>query len=124
MKTQTALIDALRAAFPNDSDAAIARRAKLSQQRFSNYAQAIRTMDDDAIIGCAGLVGWDAKKTLATHHAETAKTDRERSFWRQFGAAAALAVALFPLGNARAEAMQVIDSSSSLPSNAYYVNSP
>ena len=114
MKTQTALIEALRAAFPNESDAAIARRAKLSQQRFSNYAQAVRTMDDDAVIGCAGLVGWDAKKTLASHHAETAKTDRERAFWRQLAAAAVLATVAFGSFPASAKPLNFEASSSAM----------
>ena len=89
MNTQAKLVAALREHFQGDSDAAIARRVGLSQQRFSNYATGVRTMDDDAIIGCANVLNLDARTTLAAHRAETAHTERERQFWRRIGKAAA-----------------------------------
>lgn len=97
MATQSDLIAALRRKFP-EPDAAIARRVGLSQQRFNNYAAGRRSMDDDAVIGCAQALGIDAKEALAAHRAETAHTTRERAFWRRLGAAASVAaVALFAL---------------------------
>lgn len=91
MTTQAELIAALRRKF-KEPDAAIARRVGLSQQRFNNYAASRRTMDDDAVIGCATALGIDPQEALASHRAETAATPRERAFWRRFGAAAALAL--------------------------------
>jgi hypothetical protein len=91
MTTQQRLVTALRAQFEGESDAAIARRVGLSQQRFHNYANSSRTMDDDAIIGCATALGIDVRKTLAAHRSETSHTERERHFWRKLGTAAAVA---------------------------------
>ena len=89
--TQARLIAALREAFPTLSQAEIARRAGLSQQRFNNYANGQRRMDDDAVIGCATLLGWNVQDTVAQHRADSAETDRARRFWRRLGAAAAVA---------------------------------
>lgn len=115
MKTQEKLIAAALAAFPNEKETEIARRAGLTIARFSNYKKGIRKMDDDALIGMAELVGWDVQKTLAAHHIEIAATPRERSFWRQFGAAASVtAVALLAYGFLDTNAHETIQSAAIL----------
>jgi hypothetical protein len=117
MKTQESLIAALLAAFPNHSQAEIARKAGLSPARFNNYAQGLRSMDDDAVIGCAQALSWDARDTVSHHRADLAKTDRERHFWRRLGTAAALAVLGLTLSGAMSGPLRTGD----FASNAYYV---
>lgn len=88
MTTQEKLIEGLRNAFPNESQAALARRAGLSVQRFNNYCTGIRTMDVDAVIGCAQALGWDVRKAVADHEIETAPTPRVKALWRKLAATA------------------------------------
>ena len=95
MRTQEKLISAMRARFAGESEAAIARHAGLTPQRWNNYTQANRRMDDDAILGCAKALGLEPLKTLAAHHSELARTPRERAFWQGWAAAIA-AAALIP----------------------------
>ena len=83
MTTQNRLIAALLAAFPDASQADIARKCGLSPPRFNNYTQGSRSMDDDAVIGCARALGMDARALVAEHRADVAKTERERRFWRK-----------------------------------------
>lgn len=105
MTTQEKLIAGLQAAFPDDSQAALARRAGLSVQRFNNYVTGIRTMDVDAVIGCAQVLGWDIRETVASHEMETAPTPRVKAYWRKFASTAALlAVVVFPALSERAQA--------------------
>jgi len=93
MTTQENLIEGLKAAFPEDSQAALARRAGLSVQRFNNYCTGIRTMDVDAVIGCAQALGWDVRKAVADHEIETAPSPRVKALWRKL-AATAMVVAI------------------------------
>lgn len=88
MTTQENLIEGLRQAFPAESQAALARRAGLSVQRFNNYCTGIRTMDVDAVIGCAQALGWDVRKAVADHEIETAPTPRVKALWRKLAATA------------------------------------
>ncbi len=88
MTTQEKLIEGLRQAFPSESQAALARRAGLSVQRFNNYCTGIRTMDVDAVIGCAQALGWDVRKAVADHEIETAPTPRVKALWRKLAATA------------------------------------
>lgn len=90
MTTQEKLIAALQAAFPEESQAALARRAGLSVQRFNNYVTGIRTMDVDAVIGCAQALGWDIRENVATHELETAPTPRVKAYWRKLAGTAAM----------------------------------
>lgn len=93
MTTQEKLIEGMRIAFPGESQAALARRAGLSVQRFNNYCTGIRTMDVDAVIGCAQALGWDIRATVAAHEIETAPTPRVKAMWRKFaGAGMALVI--------------------------------
>lgn len=93
MTTQEKLIEGLKAAFPDESQAALARRAGLSVQRFNNYCTGIRTMDVDAVIGCAQALGWDIRKSVADHEIETAPSPRVKALWRKL-AATAMVVAI------------------------------
>ncbi len=88
MTTQEKLIEALKTAFPEESQAALARRAGLSVQRFNNYCTGIRTMDVDAVIGCAQALGWDVRKAVADHEIETAPSPRVKALWRKLAATA------------------------------------
>lgn len=88
MTTQEKLIEGLKAAFPDESQAALARRAGLSVQRFNNYCTGIRTMDVDAVIGCAQALGWDIRKSVADHEIETAPSPRVKALWRKLAATA------------------------------------
>lgn len=102
MTTQQRLLAALAAAHPGASQAALARIAGLSQQRFNNYATGNRRMDDDAVIGCATALGWDVREAVATHRADLAGTERARRFWKRVSAAAAvagIAIMFAPLGD-------------------------
>jgi len=95
MTTQEKLIEGLKAAFPDESQAALARRAGLSVQRFNNYCTGIRTMDVDAVIGCAQALGWDIRKSVADHEIETAPSPRVKALWRKLAATAmVLAIAV------------------------------
>lgn len=97
MKMQEKLISGMQAAFPGESQASLARRAGLSVQRFNNYVTGIRTMDVDAVIGCAQALGWDIRETVAEHEIETAPTPRVKAYWRKLATTAALlAVVVFP----------------------------
>lgn len=65
----------------------------MSLSRVNNYIRGTRKMDDDTVIACCELLGWNAQKYVAAHRAETATTKREISFWRKIaGSAAALFV--------------------------------
>lgn len=67
----------------------------MSLSRVNNYIRGTRKMDDDAVIACCELLGWNAQKYVAAHRAETATTKREISFWRKLaGNAAALFIVL------------------------------
>jgi len=89
MTTQEQLIEGMKASFPGESQAALARRAGLSVQRFNNYCTGIRTMDVDAVIGCAQALGWDVRKMVSAHEIETAPTPRVKAMWRKLAASAA-----------------------------------
>ena len=109
MSTQERLIGALQEKFPNESQAGLARIAGLSAPRFNNYCTGIRTMDVDAVIGCAQALGWDVRKAVADHLQETAHSPREKALWRKFAATAAgiaLALGLLPSPQAHAAMMQ------------------
>lgn len=90
MNTQEKIIAALIAAFPGESETAIARRCGLTIGRFSNYKLGKRAMDVDAVIGCAQALGWDVRATVAQHEIETAPTPRVRALWKALGATATL----------------------------------
>lgn len=92
--TQEMLIDAMRTSFAGQSDAAIARLAGLSPQRWNNYTQGRSRMDDDAIIGCAKALGRDTKRAVLEHRADHARTTRERAFWQRLASAAVIVLAL------------------------------
>lgn len=100
MKTQEKLISALQEAFPGDSQAALARRAGLSVQRFNNYVTGIRTMDVDAVIGCAEALGWNIRETVSAHEIETAPTPRVKAYWKKLASTVAglLCAITFALG--------------------------
>ncbi|AXH76725.1 MAG: helix-turn-helix XRE-family like protein [Inoviridae sp.] len=92
MNTQETLLAALRGRF-GDSQTAIAEATGMSLSRVNNYIRGTRKMDDDTVIACCELLGWNAQKYVAAHRAETATTKREISFWRKIaGSAAALFV--------------------------------
>lgn len=92
MTTQQTLLAALRGRF-GDSQTAIAQATGMSLSRLNNYVRGTRRMDDDAVIACCELLGWNAKKYVAAHRAEVATTKREITFWKQM-AAGTLAVVL------------------------------
>lgn len=96
MAVQERLISELRARYPGESDSAIARRAGIKQARFSNYVQGLRSMDDDAVIGCAEALGIDPVPLVKQHRAERARTKREAQFWTKV--ATVTAVALCAIG--------------------------
>ena len=99
MTTQQELLAALRGRF-GDSQTAIAEALDISLSRLNNYVRDQRTMDDEAVIACCELLGWNTQKYVAKHRAENAKTKRERAFWIRFGATATLIIfAFFPATN-------------------------
>lgn len=91
MQTQEKLIAAVREKMAGNSDAAIAKALGLSPQRWNNYTQRNRAMNDDAVIGCAVLLDLEPARMVAAHRADLSQTPRERNFWRRIGAAAVLA---------------------------------
>lgn len=91
MQTQEKLIAAVREKMAGSSDAAIAKALGLSPQRWNNYTQRNRAMNDDAVIGCAVLLDLEPARIVAAHRADLSQTPRERNFWRRIGAAAVLA---------------------------------
>lgn len=91
MTTQEMLLNQLKERFPGETQTALAKRAGISVQRFNNYLQGIRTMDSDAIIGCATALGLDPRPLVQGHNADTAKTARERAFWKRMATAASVA---------------------------------
>jgi transcriptional regulator with XRE-family HTH domain len=102
---QSELIAALAAKFPGDSQSALAKRAGLSQQRFNNYALGLRTMDVDAVIGCAQVLGLDIRSLVNRHLGETAATPRVRAYWRRLATTAGVVALGCALSlQARAEA--------------------
>ena len=115
MNTQDRLIEALQKQFPEDSQAALARRCGLSVQRFNNYVQGIRTMDVDAVIGCAQALGWDIRATVAAHEIETAPTPRVKALWKAVaGGAMALVLGVGLALPAHAQAVETGYSSDSV----------
>lgn len=118
MTTQENLIEGLKAAFPEDSQAALARRAGLSVQRFNNYCTGIRTMDVDAVIGCAQALGWDVRKAVADHEIETAPSPRVKALWRKLAATAMVVAITTTIGAAPTPAMA---SGFDKVGNVYYV---
>lgn len=126
MKMQEKLISGMQAAFPGESQASLARRAGLSVQRFNNYVTGIRTMDVDAVIGCAQALGWDIRETVAGHEIETAPTPRVKAYWRKLAGTAAMV--LCAIGLAGGVAPKGLahkgfanNSENSVLPNAYYV---
>jgi len=66
----------------------------MSLSRLNNYVRGTRKMDDDAVIACCELLGWNARKYVAAHRAESASTKREMTFWRKIaGSAIAVLIA-------------------------------
>lgn len=135
MKTQEKLISGMQAAFPGESQASLARRAGLSVQRFNNYVTGIRTMDVDAVIGCAQALGWDIRETVAEHEIETAPTPRVKAYWRKLAGTAAMvlcaigfaigAIGASPKANATNGSTGSTKSMADLKRvNAYYVEDP
>lgn len=100
METQEKLIAALLAAHPDKSQAAVARLAGLEPPRFNNYVTGIRTMDVDAVIGCAQALGWDVRRTVSAHLQETAPTPRVKALWKQLAGGAALVLCAIGLSGA------------------------
>lgn len=94
MNVQNFLIEQLIQRFDTESNTQIAKRAGLSQPRFAQYKSGVRTMDDDAVIGCATALGIDPEPLVKRHREETARTSREKAFWRRMATAAALFLAL------------------------------
>lgn len=90
METQEKLIAALIAAHPDKSQAAVARLTGMERPRFNNYVTGIRSMDVDAVIGCAQALGWDVRKTVAAHLQETAPSPRVKALWKQLAGSAAM----------------------------------
>lgn len=88
MSVQGELIGKLLVKFGSKKEAAAA--AGLSLSRFSNYFHENRSMDDDAVIGCAEALGLDPVPLIHAHKAEVASTSREASFWKRMGSAAAV----------------------------------
>ncbi len=82
MTTQEKLLAALFEKFAGESETAIAKRCGLSIARFSNYKLGKRDMDVDAVIGCAQVLGWDVRATVAAHEMETAPTARVKALWK------------------------------------------
>lgn len=103
MSTQEQLIAALKEKFPNESQAGLARKAGLSVQRFNNYCTGIRTMDVDAVIGCAQAVGWDIRATVAQHEIEVAPTPRVKAMWQKLAGASLIALCAIGLSGFPAE---------------------
>ncbi|MFN6509607.1 helix-turn-helix domain-containing protein [Xanthomonas translucens] len=90
MTTQEKLIEAMKMAFPNESQAGLARKAGLGVQRYNNYVVGVRKMDVDAVIGCAQALGWDVRATVADHLLEVAESPREKALWKRVAATAAV----------------------------------
>ena len=80
MTTQEKIIAALIAAFPGESETAIARRCGLTIGRFSNYKLGKRAMDVDAVIGCAQALGWDVRATVAQHEIDLRNVSLSSAF--------------------------------------------
>lgn len=100
---QEKLISGMQAAFPGESQASLARRAGLSVQRFNNYVTGIRTMDVDAVIGCAQALGWDIRETVAEHEIETAPTPRVKAYWRKLAGSVAMVLCAIGVSSAGIE---------------------
>ena len=66
----------------------------MSLSRVNNYIRGTRKMDDDAVIACCELLGWNAQKYVAAHRAEIATSAREVTFWRKLAGSAAAVVVL------------------------------
>ena len=115
MQTQEKLIEAMKAAFPNESQSAHARRAGLSVQRYNNYVQGVRTMDVDAVIGCAQALGWDVRATVAQHEIETSASPRVKALWKRLAATAASLI--FAIGICGSAGKAYAVSVSALPSS-------
>jgi transcriptional regulator with XRE-family HTH domain len=98
MTTQQELLAALRGRY-GDSQTAIADAMQITLARLNNYVRGIRAMDDDAVIAACALLGWSARKYLAKHRAEHARTARAREFWKGWGTAALLFLVALPWAN-------------------------
>jgi hypothetical protein len=93
MTTQETLLIALRGRL-GDSQTAIAEATGLSLSRLNNYVRGERRMDDDAVIACCEVLGWNTNRYVSAHRAEMARTEREAAFWKRLARTAA-ATAVF-----------------------------
>ncbi len=92
MSVQESLIAQLIERFGTENYTDIARRAGLSGPRFAQYRAGTRSMDDDAVIGCALTLGLEPDALVKQHRVETARTARERKVWQRIATAAGLGI--------------------------------
>jgi transcriptional regulator with XRE-family HTH domain len=102
----------------------LAVKTGLSKQMVSFYVSGRSAIQrPEHIAHICLLIGEDPQRWFAALAAEASDRTDVKSWARRLGAAAALVVALFPVGNAKASPIQVIDSHGEFASNAYYVKS-
>lgn len=74
---------ALKKQYNIQSDYALAKLLAVPRGNISNYQLGKSNFEDDMCIKVAGLLRLDPVKVIADVHADRAKKDSERQFWRQ-----------------------------------------
>lgn len=110
MSYTTDLLDQYKTKHAIDSDYAAAKALDLRPNRLSNYRTGVSHADDKTAVILADALGLDRLRTIARINADRARDSKERAFWRQIAAAAAIAfVALFvPTGYAHASTVTAV----------------
>jgi len=105
------------------SDYAIAKRIGCRPSALSRYRKRpASTMDDQAAIGIAEILGLDPLQVIADQQAERAKNAKARDFWKQFAAAAAAIMALFFISDLSINTTAYIKKAQTVE-NIHYANS-
>ncbi|WP_342315392.1 hypothetical protein [Lysobacter sp. FW306-1B-D06B] len=104
------LLDQFKAKHGLESDYAAAKDLGLRPNRLSNYRTGVSHADDKTAVILADALGLDRLQTIARVNMDRARDSKERSFWRQIAAAAAVAcVAVMPLiSSATSAAMHIM----------------
>lgn len=92
MSYTTDLLDQFKKRNGLESDYAAAQALGIRPNRLSNYRNDVSHADDKTAVILADALGLDRLQTIARVNMDRARDSKERAFWRQIAAAAAIAL--------------------------------